>query len=245
MTEDQDFLDELELTEDMETEEGKSQPSPNQVSVGALEIGDIDQVEETKPIDPPAAEQPKPEPQHVPITALLDERDKRKGLEQELERLRAQQTAPSVEAPDMFEDPDGFAAYQDQKVQAALYGQKLQFSERMAKKEYGADVFEQAKAWAFERCNSDPMFNAKVAQSPDPYDFAISEWKREQIVSQVTPDDFAQFQAWKAAQTQLEAQTKPSPVAPPRSLASAPSAGGISTEAIPSEMEIFEDTIRK
>lgn len=234
MTEDQDFLDELELTEDMVVEPAaEAQPV------------------EPAPVEPeapePVAEQPKPEPQHVPISALLDERDKRKAMEQELERLRAaQQPAQTVEAPDMFEDPDGFAAYQDQKVQAALYGQKLQFSERMAKKEYGADVFEQAKAWAFERCNNDPMFNAKVAQAPDPYDYAISEWKREQIVSQVTPDDFAQFQAWKAAQTQLEAQTKPtSPTVPPRSLASAPSAGGISTEPIPSEEEMFADVIRK
>lgn len=234
MTEDQDFLDELELTEDMAVEPVAAEPQAAPAPV------------EPEPTPEPVAEQPKPEQQHVPITALLDERDKRKAMEQELERLRAaQQPVQTVEAPDMFEDPDGFAAYQDQKVQAALYGQKLQFSERMAKKEYGADVFEQAKAWAFERCNTDPMFNAKVAQSPDPYDFAISEWKREQIVSQVTPDDFAQFQAWKTAQTQLEAQTKPSPVAPPRSLASAPSAGGISTEAIPSEEEIFADIIRK
>lgn len=234
--EDEDFLDDIGA-EEMTAQEPEVVEQPAAV------------VEEVQPVVEVVAEvipEPKPEPQHVPITALLDERDKRKGLEQELERLRAaQQPAQAPAVPDMFEDPDGFAAYQDQKVQAALYSQNLAFSERMAKKEYGTEVFEQAKAWAYARCDADPMFNAKVAASPDPYEFAISEWKREQIVSKVSPDDFAQFEAWKAAQSQLQEQTKPVPIVPPRSLASAPSAGGILTEVAPTDDEIFEDTFSR
>lgn len=245
MTEDQDFLDELD---DNATEQGNSQPTADAVPLGTLELGEADQVPDTQPAPtPPVAEQPKPEPQHVPITALLDERDKRKAMEQELERLRAaQQPAQTVEAPDMFEDPDGFAAYQQQMSYQTTLNAKLDISEDMARDKFGDEKVETAKNWALQQFAADPAFQKKVLSQRNPYRFVVEQYDREQMVSQVTPDDFAQFQAWKAAQTQLEAQTKPTPPAvPPRSLASAPSAGGISTEPIPSEEEMFADVIRK
>lgn len=206
-------------------------------------------VEEEAVKPPPIAvveTEAKPDPQHVPITALLDERDKRKAMEQELERLRAAQAPPQQQAvPDMFDDPEGFAAYQDQKVQAAVYAQNLRFSERLAAKEHGAETFAKAKEWGIAQCDKDPMFNAKVAASDDPYEFVVSEWKREQIASQFNPDDFAQFQAWKAAQSAVQEQTKPPVQAPPRSLASAPSAGAILTEVDPSEEEAFAQAFKR
>lgn len=207
-------------------------------------------VVEPEPVAEPAPPAPepeaKPDPQHVPITALLDERDKRKAMEQELERLRAAQKPPEAPVvPDMFDDPEGFAAYQDQKVQAVVYAQNLRFSERMAVKEHGAETFTKAKEWGLAKCDTDPHFNAKVAASDDPYELVVSEWKREQIASQFNPDDFAQFQAWKAAQSAVQEQTKPPVTAPPRSLASAPSAGSILTEVDPSEEEAFEQTFKR
>lgn len=208
-----------------------------------VEVVPVVEVEPVAEPTPPAPEpEAKPDPQHVPITALLDERDKRKKLEEEIERFKAaQKPAEAPAVPDMFDDPEGFAAYQEQKVQQAVYAQNLRFSERLAAKEYGAETFAKAKEWGIAKCDADPHFNAKVAASDDPYELVVSEWKRDQVASQFNPDDFAQFQAWKAAQSAVQEQTKPAPQAPPRSLASAPSAGGISSEVIPTDTEIFKD----
>lgn len=201
----------------------------------------------------PVVEQPpqeaRPEPQHVPLTAMLDERDKRKALEAELAQYRAQQAQQQQPAaPDMFEDPDGYRTHQEQQVQAALYQSNLQWSQRIASIQHGEETTQQATNWGIERCNTDPYFNAKVRASADPIGFVVSEWKREQIASEVTPDDFEQFKAWKAAQAQVQAQTPQTIVpraTPPRSLASAPSAGGVMTEVQQTDEEIFAETFSK
>ena len=245
MADDSDFLDAIEADnkgEPVKAEEPVAEaPSPEPV------------IEE--PAAPPApepvieeAEAPKPEAQQVPITALLDERDKRKALEAELAQFRATQQ-PAEQVPDRWEDPEGYEAFQEQRIQTALYQQNLQWSERIATIQHGEETVSEAKKWGIERCGADPFFNAKVAASPDPVDYIVSEWKREQIASQVNPDEFKQFQAWKAAQSAI--QPPPQPAAapsrstPPRSLASAPSAGGIMTEVAQSDEEIFGEIFGK
>lgn len=248
---DDDFLAAVEADNaNVRVEEPKEEPAPLELTEEAPE----EPVQAETPVEPAPEPDAKPEPQSVPITAMLDERDKRKALEQELAQLRASQQQQQPQAvPDVFEDPDGFAAYQDQKVQQALYQQNLRWSERTATIEHGAETVNQAKEWAVARCDADPYFNAKVAASPDPIGFAVSEWKREQIASQVTPEDLTQFQAWKAAQAQLQASAAPQGAAepitprtpPPRSLASAPSAGNVLTEVEPTEEDIFAGAIPK
>jgi hypothetical protein len=170
----------------------------------------------------------KPEPGHVPLNALLDEREKRKALEARLEQLERSQ-GPA--APDPNLDPSGFQQYQLQSVQQALLDTRLNMSEVSAKRHYGAELTEQAKAWALEKFKASPAFYQEVIAQPDPYDHAIQAFQRDQIASQVTADDFQQFQSWKAAQAQLAATGAPAPVATPptavpRSIASTPSAGG-------------------
>jgi len=206
-----------------------------------------------EPVVEPARQEVRPEPQHVPLTAMLDERDKRKAAETELAQIRAQQQQQQpASAPDMFEDPEGFRVHQEQSVQAALYQSNLQWSQRIAAIQHGEEATQQATNWGLERCNADPYFNAKVRASNDPIGFVVSEWKREQIASQVTPDDFAEFKAWKQAQAQINAPAPASPAnpiaprnTPPRSLASAPSAGGILSEAEQTDDEIFAETFKK
>lgn len=195
---------------------------------------------------------PKPEPGFVPLAAMLDERDRAKALKAELDQLRAsQQQQQPVQAPDPIEDPEGFANWQQATVGQALYQTNLRWSERIASIQHGADTVAKAKEWGFQRCETDPYFNAKVAASDDPVGFVVSEWKREEIASQVTPDEFAQFRAWKEAQGQLKQQAAPAATPkqtsaiPPPSLASAPSAGTILTEPVQSEEEIFDEVIGK
>lgn len=189
---------------------------------------------EAPPAPEPAAimQQPeqRPEPGHIPITALLEERDKRKALEARVAAFEAQQ--PQPQSPDRYEDPEGYEAWREQQVEARLETQRLDMSERFARKEHGAELVDQAKAWALNRFSQDPLFHQQVLASPDPYEFAVTEFKRDQVLSQFQPSDYDQFLAWKASNGAGQVQPV-APVAipqsplPPRSLASAPAAGSL------------------
>lgn len=201
------------------------------------------------PTEPPAAEpvQAEPgskpvEPGFVPVTAMLDERDKRKQLEQELEQYRSQQKQTEQPAPpDIFEDPEGWQAYQAQQFQGALYSQRLDMSYRFAAQSHGQETVDAAMEWGMKRCASDPHFNAMVMNNPDPVGFAVQQYQREQVASQVDLSEFEQFKAWKQAQ---EAVTPPAinpQVTPPKSIVSAPSAGGAQQIAMGPEATFDEE----
>lgn len=231
MDDDSDFLDDIASTEEV--------ANVTRPVVDEPVVAEVIEPEVQEPVV-----EAKPEPQHVPLTAMLDERDKRKALEQELERLRAaQQPQAQPNAPDMFEDPEAYTAYQNQIVQQARINDKLDISEEMARDKFGDEKVEAAKAWALQMFQTRPGFQQEVLGQRHPYKYAVEQYEREQIASQVTPDDYAQFQAWKAAQSQIREEPKAATTPPPRSLASAPSAGGINTEVAPTEDEIFADAI--
>ena len=194
---------------------------------------------------------PKPDAADGRLLALLEERDRRKAAEAERDALRAQQVQPPVQMPDPYEDPEGFAAAQRQVNDRQLYETRLFFSEQLASVKHGEDTVKAAKEWGFAKCDSDPYFNAKVAASQDPVGFVVSEYKREEIASKVDLPEFEQFQAWKAAQGQLQQQggqpppPNAAPSIPTPSLASAPSAGSILTAPVQSDDEIFDEVIPK
>lgn len=194
------------------------------------------QVEQpASPLEVPVIDH-KPEPGFVPLAAVLEERDKRKAMEAELARYRQQQQPEPVEVPDPIDDPDGFSEFQQQYVQQTALNIKLDFSEDMARTAHGDETVDAAKAWALERFGNNPAYQAEVLRDRNPYGRAVKDYLAEQRVQKLSgmPDDeFAQFQAWKAAQAQIQPATTPAatPVSPAPipapSIASAPSAGGV------------------
>ena len=205
--------------------------------------------EPANPLTPPVIEA-KPDPGFVPITVVLDERDKRKQLEAELAQFRAQQQQPQpVQVPDMLDDPEGYAQHQAQFVQNAALNVKLDMSEEFARQQHGDEIVDKAREWALQQFQRRPGFQQEVFGQRNPYGYVVQQFQREQIASSVTADDFAQFQAWKQAQAQLSQQAAPAaptaPAIPPRSLASAPAAGGINAEIPQSDEEIFAETFSR
>lgn len=196
-------------------------------------------VVETKP-------EAKPEPGHVPITALLDEREKRKELERRLAALEEQRQ--STAAPDPVADPYGYQQHLMQSVQQQVIDTRLNMSEVAARRHYGNDVTDAAKEWALSKFAQNPAFQQEVISQPDPYGYAVEAYKRDQIASQVTPDDFEQFKAWKEAQAALASAPVAAPppqAAPvPRSIVSAPSAGGSIADQPLTAEEAFAATIK-
>jgi hypothetical protein len=192
---------------------------------------------ETPAVETPPAATPEPpaqpEPQHAPITALLDEREKRQeaqrkaeALERQLAEMRSQQQPPPPLEP-------------TEALQVALYQQNLRASRRFAEREYGKDQIAAVHEWAVRKCDEDPIFNEQMRSSEDPYEAAYQAFNRDKILAEVKPDDFAAFKAWREAQAQAASvQSAPSPqsapAAPvPRSLATASGTGGAGQPHVP------------
>ncbi len=168
---------------------------------------------EPEPVAKPTAT----EPAHAPISALLDEREKRQAAERKAKELedrwaQAQRPPPS----------------DAEAIQQALYDQRLEISRAFAEQKYGEDIVKTVHEWAFAKCNADPYFNGQIRASRFPYEAAMQAYNRETIAAKVTPERLAAFEAWEAAQAQAQAQ-QPEPqqpaATPPRSLVNAPGTG--------------------
>lgn len=227
-----DFLDDVFPADDQEQMEA----APEVVE----ETPKPEPVEEA-PVEPEQTEQePEPAPQeqearHVPISAMLDERDKRKALEAERDRYKQEleqaRQKPVQNVPDPYDDPQGFAAYQEQRVQEAVTQQRFQMSELMAKQVHGEETVTKASEWALEKANSDPAFAAAYHRQAHPIDWIVQQHKRDALYSQLPTDvssldelierEIARRSASVAAPAPAVAQTQQAtpPAKVPRSLA--------------------------
>lgn len=194
----------------------------------AIEVQAPEVVTEPPPVEPPVQEvvAPPASPQ-VPLAALREERDKRQALEARLAALEASRE-PEY-APDFNDDPQGALQALNLQTEARLWEMKRTMSRQIAELRHTPETVEEAHNWGFDRCNTDPVFNAQVAAAADPYEFVLNAYKREQIVSNVDPAEYDAFRAWKAAQSAAQsAPVTPVSVArvtpPPKSILDAPGA---------------------
>lgn len=258
--EDEDFLAAVEADNANAPVEEPKEPEPAKAEEPKEAPKEPDQPAEAPkepetPVEPPvtAEVQPKAEPIMVPLAALHETRDEVKSLKDQLSRFQQTQQAnqPAPQAPDPYEDPEGFAAFQSSQIQTVLLNHTLDTSERFARKEHGAETVEAAKQWALQRYATDPLYREQVLRDPDPYERVVKDFRREELFSKVSdPSEFDAFLQWKAAQSQLSgapaSSPNPTPTAiPPRSLAGAPSAGGIDSPVIQSDEEMFAEVIPK
>lgn len=217
---------------------------------GDLPFLDKEGMDEGEAVEAVAAE-PEPEPKgepeaappaavvednarHIPISALLDEREKRQKLEREAEELRkwrAEQEAKQQKRPDFYADPEGFLAQQQQLVQQALWNERLNTSEIVAREKFGDEAVEKAAEAFRAAAQNSPALAAEFRRQANPYSYVIA-WHKKQSTLEKMGDDpdawiNAQIEARLAermAQMSQPVQSKPS--APPPSLASAAAAGG-------------------
>lgn len=198
---------------------------------------------------PPAATEEKPS--SIPVTALLDEREKRQRAERDLEELRAWRAKAEQEQrdaqqkawaernqqkpPDLYDDPDKRLQYERQQAQAMVWNERLNMSEMVVRSSVGDEVVDAAVAAFGQEVQRNPTLYQEMQQQRNPYDFVVKWHKRHQFLSEVGDPD-----AWREAERQrireevlAESNPQPSPAkAPPGSLASAPSAKGQEPAAI-------------
>lgn len=175
-----------------------------------------------EPTSPPAGQ--------VPISALLDEREQRQSAQKQAKELQDRLAA--------LERQSAEPAPAEEQFQAALYAQNLRVSRRFAERQYGQELTATVHEWAAAKCDADPIFNASIRSSDDPYEAAVQAYNRDQLVAKVSPERLAAFEAWEKAQAELQGQAQtvqqPAAEAPlPRSLADAPGNGAAGAPHIP------------
>lgn len=188
------------------------------------------------PEAPAASTVPEPAPEQpmVPLAALHETRDKVRDLEAQLAALKPKaQPQPQVPQapPDVFEDPDGFSQWQQQQIANV----RLNISEEMARDKFGDELVDAARDWATAQFQANPAFAQEVLSQRHPYAYAVKVYQKQQSLSQLgdDPTEIQAFLAWKQAQSaQPAAQAAQPQPAPPKSIAAAPSAGGVQHTAV-------------
>lgn len=228
------------MTEDLESELFTDEP----VEMADLEPVAIEPVEEVPPVEaeaaepeaevePPVAEHQRPDPGFVPISALMDERDRRKQAEERARQFEQQQ---GQQPPNPYDDPEGFAAHQQQMVEERLTQERFAMSDMFARERHGDETVETAVKWAQERAQADPSFAMSYMRHQNPIDWIVQQHKRDALLSDIGDpaklDDWFAREAAKrgyaapnapvATAASVAVQPKPAvpPVRVPRSLAS-------------------------
>jgi hypothetical protein len=172
-----------------------------------------------------ASATPAPEPaataaeaRQVPISEFLEERERRQGLEKRLAEIEAAQRAAKAQSKAGELAPE-------QRQEAELWALRRDMSREMLASKHGEDEARALEAWGFERCEQDPHFNAQVYAARNPYEFIRQARSKEMLLAEVSPDDLQEYRAWKAGKAASPANGGERAAAP-RSLVTAPNAGG-------------------
>lgn len=158
----------------------------------------------------PAA--PEPEPQgdgrardpetgrFVPISALLDERDKRQAetrkreeLEQQLQRYQQPQQPEQVPT-----DPSGIIQYALAEQQRIAFNERLNTSELMARQAHGEDIVSEAQQAFLAAVGQNPMLQQQLQGQIHPYDFVVKWHKQHKLMSEIGQDP----EAWRKSEAE-------------------------------------------
>lgn len=175
---------------------------------------------------PPA--EPKEE-RHIPITALLDEREKRQAKEREAEELRRQiaelrQQMQPQEKRDFLDDPDAAVAALQKQSQAMVIQTKLEMSRAIAEDKYGADLVQEAYSFF----DANPQLSAPLLAAPMPFVEAVKVYQRHKAMREMG-DDPVSYRARLEAEIReklIAEQSQTKPKTPPPSIATAPGVSG-------------------
>ena len=166
----------------------------------------------------------------IPITALLDEREKRQRAEAELAQMRRQFAAsqPRPELPDPMTDAEGYTrtitgAF-EQRLQATMLQQSRFFAERDPA--IGKALVDEAMAWYD---NQPREVSAQFLTAPSPFHAAVEFYQQQKRTIDLSSPDY-EVKLREKIKAELLAemgQVSPQSTRPnvPRSLATAPGAG--------------------
>lgn len=192
---------------------------------------------EPEPAGAPPAPKTDDKSGYVPLSVVLDEREKRQKLEAQVaefrrqqEEARRRQEPPQI--PDPIEDQAGFTQSLLSATQQAVLAERVNISTYFARDKFGDEVVDEA----MEFFNHQPFdVSAQFLRHPMPTVEAVKWFQRQKGLQEIGDDPSAyraRVEAEIRAKLQAEmAQQQPAPApvpsrqTPPRTLAAAPSAG--------------------
>lgn len=204
---------------------------PDTTPVTAPPIPDVPDVDNTAPVVAPTPEAPKDEQRTIPLATALNWRDEAKEYKRRVEAFESQQRQ-NITTPDVFDDPEGYAAHQQSLVQQAIVTDRFERSNEDAIEKYGEDKVKAAVDWATARAQQNPTFATEYMGKTRPIHWIVQQHQRDAMLSEIgdNPDDYFAREAAKRgyvlpSATPTEAlspivQPAPKPVPPPRSIAS-------------------------
>lgn len=224
--------------------DGASAPEP-QTTEPVSEVVEASTTDEQPTEKAAPTDSPIPGRSDEEFKGYLDEREKRQKFEAEAEALRreietlkqSQQRRDPTPVPDMFEDPEGYRQYQDQRILSVKVDQSLFFAE----KEFGKEEMQKVDAWI----RTQP---AEIARSlvnhPSPYHAAREAYLRDQSTSALAEHGYdiealvrARMEQMTAAagQSVAQPQTQNPANLPPK----VTSSGGVQQSPNQSEEQVF------
>ena len=194
---------------------------------------------ETPPTPEPVA--PVETDKMVPLAALLDIRDERNELKRWKAEQEAKATAPAPQPKaDPYDDPDGFRAEVRREFETQRVQDRLDFSYQLASDKHGAEKVEEARLWALERAQTQPGFGVELDTQKHPMEWIVQQHAKSLDFADYETDRVAfarrileqagQPLGTVAAPAPAVAVEQPKAPVPPKSLASAPSKGGLVRE---------------
>ena len=179
---------------------------------------------------PPAAQEDNS--RFVPISALLDEREKRQKAAQELEELRRWRAEVEARSrkppPDLLEDPEARLAMERQQIAELIVQDRVERSRFLAAEKYGAEMVDEVT-----RFFDNPALHAKSAEflsHPFPMEAAIAFYRQQKALAEIGDDPVSyrnrlEQELREKLMAEMAKPSRPSPNAPPPSIAGTRAAG--------------------
>jgi len=202
------FLTDEAATEETPAEDSATEETPQTEEPQAAEsTGDKD-AEATAEDVPPTPEKTEKQSDNVPISALLDEREKRQQYQQQLKDTQAQlqQMQQPREAPDLLDDQGGFVNHIQQQVDNQIRSSAIQMSQEMMRSQH--EDYEQVESKFLEMATANPELGAQMSNHPMPAKFVYDTVKNAEQYA-----DMQNVPAYKAklkaeARAEVEAEIK-------------------------------------
>lgn len=149
-----------------------------------------DPPQQTPPEPIKESEKPRVDPEQ--FKGYLDEREKRQAVERELKELRQQlaqqqQARPQEPPPDIYENPEGYKQHLEAQYETRLNQMKLQQSEFLATRDFGAELVNEVKEWAMRL---DDATAGHLLKQASPFHAAVERYRQEQSAKTLKDYDY-------------------------------------------------------
>ena len=137
----------------------------------------------------------------IPLTVLLDERDKRRDQNREMEELKQKlqkYEQPSDQPHEMPTDPREMVQTLVAEQQRMAFDERLNVSEMLARQTFGDDIVTAAQQAYRVAKQANPALQQALQEQLHPYKYVVEWHKQQKLLSEIGTDP----EAWRKAETE-------------------------------------------